>query len=546
MTSLTNAEVNRANPQTFPSTSSQPILIDTHVHIYDCFNIDTFLDSAWQNFHSQTGHQAGSTGVLLLTESKSHNWFQALLTRVGESSHRWTFHPTAETLSLRATDTQGRTLYLVAGRQIVTAEKLEVAALICDRTFPDGLSTQGTIEAIQAAGGIAVLPWGVGKWVGKRGNLITHLLQQKSLSPLFLGDNSGRPQFWLRPPYFSQVEQQGRPVLLGTDPLPLNLEVSRPGRYGLMRLGEFDGHKPGHYIKSSLLNPAVSWQPYGSLETPWHFMRNQIALRVGGLRGVPLRGRVQPSPPPPMAIQNTLAPDGFPETADIETSSEDYASRFAGAIGEWLLQVQEAATLKMLAAYPGAKVLDVGGGHGQLTKVLIEQGYDVTVLGSAEICKARIQTYLDQGQCAFQVGNVLDMPYSDNAFDVVISYRFLAHVTQWQQFLRELTRVAGKAVIVDYPTVRSVNAIAPALFKFKKGLEGNTRPFVCYHEQEIIDHCESIGWHPSQRYAQFFWPMVLHRTLGKPKVSSLLEQAPRLLGLTRLLGSPVIAKFQKR
>ncbi|MBX2862467.1 MAG: class I SAM-dependent methyltransferase [Leptolyngbyaceae cyanobacterium MAG.088] len=237
------------------------------------------------------------------------------------------------------------------------------------------------------------------------------------------------------------------------------------------------------------------------------------------------------------------APNSFPETADIETSSEDYATRFSGAIGTWLLQVQEAATLKMLAAYPGAKVLDVGGGHGQLTKALIEQGYDVTVLGSADVCKTRIQPYLDQGQCTFQVGNVLDMPYSDNTFDVVISYRFLAHVAQWQQFLKELARVASQAVIVDYPTVRSVNAIAPVLFKFKKNLEGNTRPFVCYHEQEITDMYRSMGWSQDQRYSQFFWPMVLHRTLSQPKISAILEQIPRTVGLTRLLGSPIIAKF---
>ncbi|WP_293161376.1 hypothetical protein [Okeania sp. SIO2C9] len=49
----------------------------------------------------------------------------------------------------------------------------------------------------------------------------------------------------------------------------------------------------------------------------------------------------------------------FPETADVETSSDDYASRFAGDIGAWLLKVQEEATLTMLAPYPNGKILDV-------------------------------------------------------------------------------------------------------------------------------------------------------------------------------------------
>ncbi len=235
--------------------------------------------------------------------------------------------------------------------------------------------------------------------------------------------------------------------------------------------------------------------------------------------------------------------DNFLETADIETSSDDYASRFAGEIGTWLLKVQEQATLRMLAPYPHARILDVGGGHGQLTGALIQNGYQVTVLGSADICKARIKNFLDANQCEFKVGNVLDLPYPEAAFDVVISYRFLAHVTQWQQFLGELSRVAKEAVIIDYPTVRSFNAIAPYLFKLKKGLEGNTRPFTCYQEKEILDFLQNIGLKQSERYAQFLMPMVLHRALKSTQVSSALEKILRLCGFTNLFGSPVIAKF---
>lgn len=236
----------------------------------------------------------------------------------------------------------------------------------------------------------------------------------------------------------------------------------------------------------------------------------------------------------------------FPETADIETSSEGYAARFAGPTGKWLLRVQEKATLDMLKAYPGASVLDVGGGHGQLTPALVENGYQVTVLGSDEVCQNRIQSFLDSGRCQFQVGNVLDLPYPDNAFDIVISYRFLAHITQWQKFVSELNRVAKKAIIVDYPTVRSINYVAPLLFKFKKGVEQNTRPFICYNERELLTYADSLELTKSDRYAQFFWPMVLHRMLKTPAVSSVLETAVRPFGLTGFLGSPVILKLTKQ
>jgi ubiquinone/menaquinone biosynthesis C-methylase UbiE len=166
----------------------------------------------------------------------------------------------------------------------------------------------------------------------------------------------------------------------------------------------------------------------------------------------------------------------FSETADIETSSEDYARRFAGAVGDWFLRVQEQATLRMLAPYAGATILDVGGGHGQLTDTFVRQGYQVTVLGSAEVCQQRIRHLLEDRRCAFRVGNLLKLPYPDRAFDVVVSYRLLPHVTQWQTLVAELTRVARRVVVVDYPALLSVNVIAPLLFRLKQHLEGNTRP----------------------------------------------------------------------
>lgn len=233
----------------------------------------------------------------------------------------------------------------------------------------------------------------------------------------------------------------------------------------------------------------------------------------------------------------------FPETADIETSSDDYATRFAGDVGAWFLQVQEQATLRMLAAYPGARVLDVGGGHGQIAGALARQGYDVTVTGSDPVCSARIQPLVDEGQVRFEVANVLDLPYPDRAFDVVISYRLLPHVEQWQVFLAELTRVAGQAVVVDYPEVRSANAIAPLLFPLKKQLEGNTRTYTTFRRRELLDAFAEHGFREEARYPEFFFPMVVHRKLEKPGLSAALENASRTVGLTGWLGSPVILKL---
>jgi ubiquinone/menaquinone biosynthesis C-methylase UbiE len=236
----------------------------------------------------------------------------------------------------------------------------------------------------------------------------------------------------------------------------------------------------------------------------------------------------------------------FPETADIETSSDEYASRFRGEIGEWFLKVQEENTLKMLAPHKQARILDVGGGHGQLTGALIEHDYLVTVLGSAEVCKARIQNFVDHNNCSFKVGDILNLPYDDQEFDVVISYRLLAHVDQWEKFLNELTRVASKSVIIDFPDVRSFNVLTPYLYVFKKNIEGNTRTYKLFRDSDLMPIFNSSNFYRKDRFAEFFLPMVLHRKMSSLSFSTSVETIFRFLGLTALFGSPIILKVDRK
>lgn len=234
------------------------------------------------------------------------------------------------------------------------------------------------------------------------------------------------------------------------------------------------------------------------------------------------------------------------EDADVETASVDYARRFAGAVGAWFLEVQARLTLELLRPWPGARVLDVGGGHGQLTGPLVEAGFDVTVHGSRDVCRDRVREWVDHGRARFEVGNVLALPFSDRSFDVVLSYRLLPHVTQWAALVGELTRLATRAVIVDYPTRRSVNAVADAFFGLKKGVEGNTRPFTVFRDHDVEAAFVERGFQRTARRPEFFFPMALHRGLGTAPLSRALEGAADALGLTRGFGSPVILRLEPR
>ncbi|MDR3088893.1 MAG: methyltransferase domain-containing protein [Desulfobulbaceae bacterium] len=235
----------------------------------------------------------------------------------------------------------------------------------------------------------------------------------------------------------------------------------------------------------------------------------------------------------------------FEETADIETASDAYAARFAAEVGAWFLERQAAITLELLKNFPQATVLDVGGGHGQLTAPLLAAGYRLTVTGSDDSCRARLASVIAAGKCAWHTCDSLALPFADRAFDVVISFRLLPHVTKWRPFLAEMCRVADHAVLFDYPDKRSANILYEALFAVKKKLEGNTRPFSLFSRRQITDEMTANGFSPPIFRPQFFWPMVLHRKIGKQGVAKASEAVAAACGLTRLFGSPMICRADR-
>ncbi|MBU1702036.1 MAG: class I SAM-dependent methyltransferase [Candidatus Eisenbacteria bacterium] len=230
------------------------------------------------------------------------------------------------------------------------------------------------------------------------------------------------------------------------------------------------------------------------------------------------------------------------EWADVETSSEEYARRFSGEVGKYFLDLQTQITLELLTPWPGARILDIGGGHGQLALPLVQAGYQVTVAGSRPACQMRLSRLLPDGSYDFKVGDLLSLPMENKSFDVVLSFRLLPHLESWPGLIAECCRLAAKAVIVDYPDIRSINLFSRMLFRAKKAVEKNTRPFTCFSRAELLTEFSTHHFgHPLFR-PEFFIPMALHRALNSGPGSRRMESVCRQLGLTGLLGSPVILR----
>jgi SAM-dependent methyltransferase len=235
-----------------------------------------------------------------------------------------------------------------------------------------------------------------------------------------------------------------------------------------------------------------------------------------------------------------------PEFADIETASEDYARRFSGKVGEYFLEIQTRILLELLSPWPQASVLDVGGGHGQTAVPLVHKGYTVTVAGSGSLDSMRLASLLPREAFRFETCDLLHLPFEDRSFDIVLSFRLLPHIEEWPELITEMCRVADKAVIVDYPDIRSFNYFSESLFKAKKAVEGNTRPFRCFSRSEILEPFTQNCFASPLFQPEFFIPMAIHRALKNRELSGAVEALCRTLGLTSFWGSPIILRVLRQ
>lgn len=242
----------------------------------------------------------------------------------------------------------------------------------------------------------------------------------------------------------------------------------------------------------------------------------------------------------PHASQS-LAGRGFghdTSTPDIETSTASYAKRFSGPVGEWFLEVQARTVLGMLqdSALPNAPVLELGAGHEQLLEPVRRAGFRLVLHGS----ELRCQVERERDPRGRFVSRLWNLPFDDETFAAVFAVRLLAHVETWQDLLLEMKRVTKRFVLVDLPVQSAFHKASPALFRLKRKLESNTRPYFQYNLEEFESNLEGIGLRRLAITRQFFFPMVLHRTLKRPKTSMRLENMAARAGLTDRFGSPAI------
>jgi ubiquinone/menaquinone biosynthesis C-methylase UbiE len=225
--------------------------------------------------------------------------------------------------------------------------------------------------------------------------------------------------------------------------------------------------------------------------------------------------------------------------ADPETARTFDSERFGGAIGEWLKQTQEQLVFDVLLDVSGWNVIDVGAGTGRFTVPLIGRNAKVVACDASSEMLQVLQEKLRSDNLQVVVGDAHKLEFPDRTFDCAMSFRMLMHVLDWKQALGELCRVSKDWVVVDFPPRRGFLFFAPIWHRVSSMFKKNVQAYHTLPISQVKTELARRGFELISRDSGFFFPVVVHRTIGSAGFTRASERLFGAIGLTRLAGSPV-------
>jgi ubiquinone/menaquinone biosynthesis C-methylase UbiE len=140
------------------------------------------------------------------------------------------------------------------------------------------------------------------------------------------------------------------------------------------------------------------------------------------------------------------------------------------------------------------KILEAGCGKGQIVQVLDYRGFNIEGIDFAKNTIQKINEI--SPSLKVKVGDIMDIPYDDDYFDVYLSFGVIEHFTNQDaldKIFSELKRVTKKKVLITVPY------LSPALSRFllEKDLSPETSNYDFYQyyfsKTEISQLLQSYG-----------------------------------------------------
>ncbi len=204
------------------------------------------------------------------------------------------------------------------------------------------------------------------------------------------------------------------------------------------------------------------------------------------------------------------AREAYQDTTVAQRYETSRFSGLTGKLGNWL---DRRAVHALLSAHlpPGARVLDLPAGTGRFLDLLAPRytitGADVSLemLGQARRRNAQVDG------ATFAQADATRLPFATDAFDCVMSIRFLGHLPDdvRRRAFAEMARVSRAYVLIE----ACLNAPIPrATRRLRRRLTGR-RPYLpgqwrwrTFDRDELFAECEGMGWRLVARRPKL-WPL---------------------------------------
>ena len=232
---------------------------------------------------------------------------------------------------------------------------------------------------------------------------------------------------------------------------------------------------------------------------------------------------------------------GYTHYASREVAEGFDSLRFGGPIGRHLLDTQQALLFGAIAPIAGRQILDVGTGTGRAALALAAAGARVTgVDASREMLGVARARAAELGVTpTFEVADAHALPFADRSVDAAVCFRLLMHVEDWRRCVKELCRVSRWRVVLDFPARSSFAALESLARRVAAAAGRTTEPYAVFAERDVRAALAAGGFRVTAVHRQFVLPITLHKAVGSIRVTTALESGLGVLGLRRLLGSPV-------
>jgi SAM-dependent methyltransferase len=165
----------------------------------------------------------------------------------------------------------------------------------------------------------------------------------------------------------------------------------------------------------------------------------------------------------------------------------------AGEYEKTAAELEPAArrVVELAAIAPGERVLDVACGTGNAAFLAAAAGARVTGLDSAArlVDVARARAAAEGADAEFVVGDALDLPFADGAFDAVVSVFGVVFVPDPERAIAEILRVlapGGRALLSAWVPDGPIDAMVGVLGRGLVAAGSPSRPRFAWHDPDAV------------------------------------------------------------